>query len=162
MKLFQAEINRSLSAIAEKTIEIGRELVGKNDAGSRIKLLAYVDELSFMYESYKNLCFYLQVSSVTQQFGQTNRNFQRPPARHDIFEARKTSEACLIFNIQLLLQFLRDEHNLPVGELLEEVHCVTAPFPAKKSHLNQNHQRAFNRTPRGRKGRGSTQRQVLF
>ena len=53
MKMFQAPLNRSLNSIAEKTIEVGKELMGKHDAGSRIQLLAFVDELNFALEAYK-------------------------------------------------------------------------------------------------------------
>jgi hypothetical protein len=143
MKMFQAPLNRSLNSIAEKTIEVGKELMGKHDAGSRIQLLAFVDELNFALEAYKNLCFYLQVNSVTAAFGQrknsvrASRDFAGAPTRHAVFTARQTAEKCLIHHMNKLLTYLRDDHNLPVGELLDEVFCVTTPLPQNKTRHHQ-------------------------
>jgi hypothetical protein len=149
MKLFQADLNRSLCNIAERAVEVGRELMGKHDAGSRIKLLAHIDELNFMCEAYKNLCFYSQVNIVTQKFGphkysRNDRGSPGAPSNSAVAQARKTSEACLVHTVKKLLQYLRDEHNLPVGELLDEVFSVTTPVATTGVYRNQ---RRFKKPP---------------
>ena len=125
MRLFQNDINRPLCAVADQSLEIGRELLVTREAGTRLKLIAHLDELNYMKEAYTNLVNFIQVNSMANKLGAvTGYGNGGQPDRfqmHGIWTARSNLEAAVIVANQRFLLYLRDIHNLSVASLLDEL-----------------------------------------
>ena len=155
MKLFQGHcIDRVLCSIAGQTLEIGRENLETREAGQRIKLIAYVEELTFMKDAYTNICSFIQVNSITRRFdADQSLGFPRIHLPN-MAESKKGTEICLIAAIQRLLRHLRDHHGVSVATLLQEVQTLPRLGNAMPGrNVGHNVGRNVGRNT-GRRGRG--------
>ena len=131
MRTFGADINRPLLSVADQSIEAGRELLGNPDAGTRLKLIAHIDQLVFLREAYANLIHFLNVNSMATRLIKVPASgaHGRPACFQlgGLFAARKSLESSVMVGANQLLVYIRDMHQVPVVALLEEISLLSNP-----------------------------------
>ena len=115
------DLNRPLCALADQVIQTGRTELGARDAGSQLKLIAHIDEITYVKEAYVNLVHFLQVHNMTNKLGSGSVENANQVRLACLWTAKKQLQNTLVITVRRLLLHLRDSHNVPVSALLDEI-----------------------------------------
>jgi hypothetical protein len=137
-----SKMNKPLCSLVEQSLETAKAIIDSREAGPRIKLIAQIDELAYMKESYMNFVHFLQVRNVNNKFGVGPGV---PCVRlAELSTAEKTLQNNLVVCAQRLLYLLRDSHNLPVADIMDELDLYSRDGKKKNLPRNQRNKIGVN------------------